>query len=114
MSSNDPLVRVHHMIDHSREALDMVAHRTRADLDRDRMLNLALVRLLEIVGEAASRIPDLFRSRYPEIPWRDIADLRNRLIDGYASVNPDILWAIIQNDLPPLIDQLDAIIENED
>ena len=66
MSSNDPLVRVHHMIDHSREALEMVLNRTRSDLDHDRMLNLALVRLLEIVGEAAARIPEEFRSRYPD------------------------------------------------
>ena len=113
MSSNDPLVRIHHMIDHAREALDMVTNRTRIDLDHDRTLNLALVRLLEIVGEAASRIPEEFRSRYPALPWRDIADLRNRLIHGYASVNLDILWVIIQNDLPPLIEQLAVILEKE-
>lgn len=80
MSRHDPIVRVHHMLDHSREAVEMVRNRSRTDLDTDRMLNLALVRLMEIVGEAAAQIPEEFRSCYPQVPWRDVADLRNRLI----------------------------------
>jgi len=111
MSRRDPMVRVHHMLDHAREAVEMVRHRTRADLDADRMLNLALVRLMEIVGEAAAQIPEEFRARHPDVPWRDAADLRNRLIHGYDAVDFDILWAIIQRDLPPLIQQLETIIE---
>jgi uncharacterized protein with HEPN domain len=64
-------------------------------------------------GEAAAQIPEEFRARYPEVPWRDGADLRNRLIDGYDAVDFGILWAIIQRDLPPLIRPLEAIIERE-
>ena len=110
MSRHDPIVRVRHMLDHAWEAVEMVRNRSRADLDTDRMLNLALVRLSEIVGEAATRIPEAFRSRHPQVPWRDVADLRNRLIHGYDTVNFDILWTIVQDDLPPLIEQLEAII----
>ena len=113
MSRHDPEVRIQHMLDHAREAVEMVRLRSRADLDTDRMLNLALVRLLEVVGEAAVQIPEEFRSRHPALPWRDVADLRNRLIHGYATINFDILWTIIQDDLPPLIEQLEAIIEEE-
>jgi uncharacterized protein with HEPN domain len=98
---------------HAREAVEMVRHRARADLDTDRMLHLALVRLMEVVGEAAAQIPEEFRGRYPEVPWRDVADLRNRLIHGYDAVDFDILWAIIQRDLPPLIRHLETIIEHE-
>ena len=61
MSRCDPLIHVHHMLDHAREAVEMVRYRTRADLDTDRMLNLALVRLMEVVGEAAAQIPEEFR-----------------------------------------------------
>ena len=103
-------MRLRHMLDHTREAVAMAKGKTRADLDADRMLNLSLVRLLEIVGEAAGRIPDDERSRYPDIPWPEIVSLRNRLIHGYDSVDFDILWQIITNDLPSLIMQLDKII----
>ncbi|MBN2394724.1 MAG: DUF86 domain-containing protein [Anaerolineae bacterium] len=113
MSRHEPMVRVHYMLDHAREAVEMVHHRSRVDLDMDRMLNLALVRLMEIVGEAAVRMPEAFRSRYPQIPWRDVADLRNRLIHGYDTVDFDILWTIIQEDLPPLIEQLETILEQQ-
>lgn len=76
MSRRDPMVRVHHRLDHAREAVEMVRHRTRADLDADRLLHLAGVRLMEVVGEAATHSPEEFRARYPDVPWRDVADLR--------------------------------------
>ena len=113
MSRRDPMTRVRHMLDHVREAVEMARHRTRADLDTDRMLNLALVRLMEIVGEAAAQIPGEFRVRHPDVPWRDVADLRNRLIHGYDAVDFDMLWTIMQDDLPPLIRSLESIIEHE-
>lgn len=113
MTRHNPMVPVHHMLDHAREAVDMTRGRTRADLDRDRLLNLALVRLVEVIGEAASRVPEEFRSRYPEVPWRQTVGIRNRLIHGYDSVNFDILWTIVQEDLPPLIEQLQRILDEE-
>jgi len=113
MTRHDPLVRVHHMLDHAREALAMAENRAREDLDHDRQFNLALVRLMEIVGEAAARVPDPIRDRYPDVPWRDIADFRNRLIHGYDVVDFDRLWRIIEDELPPLIDALQRIVESE-
>lgn len=98
------------MLDHAREAMVLVQGKTRADLDSDRLLNLALVRLLEIIGEAANRIPEQEQARHPEIPWRQIVSLRNRLIHGYDSVDFDILWQIVTEDLPPLIASLEGII----
>ena len=61
MTRHDPLVRVHHMLDHAREAVEMVRGRYRADLDTNRQLNLALVRLMEVIGEAATHVPEDFR-----------------------------------------------------
>ena len=102
-----------HMLDHDREAFAVTQGKSRADLDQDRLLELALVRLLEIVGEAASRVPTQDCARHPEIPWPQIVSLRNRLIHGYDSVDLDILWQIIERDLPPLIAALETILAEE-
>ncbi len=88
----------------------MAQGKTRRDLDKDRKLNLALVRLLEVVGEAATRTPQPERGKYPQIPWREITGLRNRLIHGYDSVDFDILWQIVVGDLPSLITALEKIL----
>ena len=114
MTRHDPVVSVRQMLDHAREAAEMVCGRSRADLDADRKLNLALVRLMEVVGEAATRVPEDFRERHPGIPWQDTADLRNRLIHAYDKVDLDRLWDIIREDLPPLIARLEAIIKEAD
>ena len=110
MSRRDPMVAVQQMRDHGREAMEMAQGRHRVDLDLDRMLNLALVRLMEVLGEAARRVPDEFRTRYPHVPWQDTTDLRNVLIHDYDTVDFDELWRIIQVHLPPLVQQLEVTI----
>jgi uncharacterized protein with HEPN domain len=99
------------MLDHATEAVEMARGYTRADIATDRKLNLALVRLLEIVGEAAARVSVEAKERYADIPWQEIVSLRNRLVHGYDQVDFDILWEIIQSDLPPLVTQLQQILE---
>jgi uncharacterized protein with HEPN domain len=106
--SND--IRLRHMLDHAREAISLTEGKARQDLDRDRLLELALVRLLEVVGEAASRVPDDEQRRYSEIPWSQIIGLRHRLIHGYDAVDLDILWQIVVHDLPPLVGILETIV----
>ena len=110
MSRHESEVRIRHMLDHAREAVAMAKGRTRGDLYADRMLNLALVRLLEIIGEAASRTPVDERTQHANIPWSQIVGLRNRLIHGYDSVDFEILWQIVNHDLPNLIVALEQII----
>ncbi|MCE2500029.1 MAG: DUF86 domain-containing protein [Dehalococcoidia bacterium] len=111
MSRRDPLVAVQQMRDHGKEALELSEGRSRADLDLDRMFELALTRLMEVLGEAARRVPDEFRARYPYVPWRQTTDLRNVLIHDYDTVDFDALWRIVQEHLPPLVPQLQAIID---
>lgn len=113
MSQHDDAARLRHMIDYAREAVQMCEGCGREDLDRDRMLNLSLVRLVEIVGEAAGRVSEAWQLAHPEVPWRKIAGTRNRLVHGYDDVNFDILWNTIQDDLPPLIDQLQTILADK-
>ena len=113
MPRREARVTLAQMRDHAKEALLMAQGQTRADLDSDRKLNLALVRLLEILGEAASRVPSEDRATYPRIPWPQLITLRHRLIHGYDQVDFDILWQILTGDLPPLVAELERIVPPE-
>ena len=87
MSRDDPQVRLRHILAYSREAVELMRDRSRADLNTDRALGLAIIRCVEIVGEAASRIPIAIRRRYPTILWQQIIGMRNRLVHGYDIVD---------------------------
>lgn len=112
MSLHDDRTRLEHMLEHAEEAMAMASGRSREDLDTDRQLNLSLVRLLEIVGEAAARVSEEGRAANAGIPWPDIVGLRNRLVHGYDEVDFDILWDIIEIDLPPLVSRLRMILNS--
>ncbi len=114
MSRRDVLTRLRDMLDYSREACAMASGKSRSHLNTDRQLNLSLVRLLEIIGEAASQIPPVERGKWPQIRWQAVVGLRNRLIHKYHEVDLDIVWEIISNDLPPLIHSLNDILTPEE
>ena len=105
-------VRVRHILDAAREAVSFSNGRCRADLDTDRKLNLSLVRLLEIIGEAARSLSQEFRQEHPDLPWKSMVGIRDRLIHGYFDINLDVVWETITEDLPPLIAQLKKIVPN--
>lgn len=113
MSKHDPELALRQILKHAQEAVAITKEKTRRDLDQDRLLNLALTRLVEIIGEAANRVPEDVQTRYPDLPWLEMIGARNRLIHGYDSVDFDILWAIIQHDLPELIRQLTGILGDD-
>ena len=95
-------IRFQHMLDAIEEAMSFARNRSRESLDKDRMLVLALMKDVEIVGEAASRISKDAQSSAPGIPWVNIIGMRNRLIHAYFDINLDILWQTVSNDLPEL------------
>lgn len=113
MSQHEDTVRLRHMLANAQEAYALVRGRPRTDLDADHVLELALTRLLEIVGEAANRVSEEMQQQHPDIPWRQIIGLRHRLIHGYDAVDLDILWDIVQYDLPPLIAALEEILRTK-
>jgi uncharacterized protein with HEPN domain len=110
MTQHDPQVRIRHMRDHAQEAIEMLGDLTRDELCGDRKLQLALVQLIEIVGEAASRIPENVRQATPTVPWQLAADMRNKLIHGYDVIEFGIVYDTVKHDLPALVEQLDAIL----
>jgi len=101
------------MLDYARQSVAMARGRQRSDLESDDMLQLALTRLVEIIGEAASRVSKPTREIHRDIPWSDIVSMRNRLIHGYDVVDLNILWDTLAIDLPTLIAALEKIVEEE-
>lgn len=106
----DDRVRIRHILDAAREAFSFADGLNRTDLDTDRKLNLSLVRLLEIIGEAARGVSDEFRQNHPDLPWNKMVGMRDRLIHGYFDVNLDVVWETITEDLPALVAQLEKMV----
>ena len=105
-------VRIRHILDAGREAVAFAKGRSRSGLDTDRKLNLSLVRLLEIIGEAAKNIPKDITQKYPEIPWQKMAGMRDRLIHFYFGVKYDLVWQTIKKDIPHLKPLIQKILED--
>jgi uncharacterized protein with HEPN domain len=101
------------MLDHALSVQRMLAGRNRSDLDQNEMFRLALVRAIEVIGEAAGKVSADGRQAHPDIPWSQMAAARNRLIHGYDIINLDILWRIAAEDVPPLIVELRKMLGEE-
>lgn len=106
MRQPDDQVLLKDMADHARRAIEACRSRSRADLDTDLVLAAALERFIEIIGEAASRVSAPTRDAHTEVPWTEIVGMRNRLVHGYASVDHDVLWAVVTRDLPVLLEAI--------
>jgi uncharacterized protein with HEPN domain len=100
------------MLDHARRAVDAVARRSRHDLDVDPILAAALERFIEVTGEAASKVTESTRRELPQVPWREIIGMRNRLVHGYAAVDHDIVWDVVVVDLPALVAVLEDLLND--
>ena len=110
MTRHDPTIALKHMLDYAQKAVTLSRGRKRSDLDEDITFNLALTRAVEVIGEAANRVPEGIQRDHPEIAWTEMVGMRNRLIHGYDDVDVDFLWGVVKNDLPTLIGQLKRML----
>jgi uncharacterized protein with HEPN domain len=98
------------MIYFARHASLIADHIQRRDLETRLEFRYALERLVSLIGEAAKRIPRLERNLHPQIPWTSIVGMRDKLVHDYNTVNLDILWETVTENVPRLINQLEAIM----
>jgi uncharacterized protein with HEPN domain len=110
MSQRDDDVTLRQMRDAARKVLVLTVGRSRHDLDSDWIATLALMQLLQIIGEAARRLSEPFRRQHAEIPWATLVGLRNRLIHGYDTIDHDRVWLVATEDVPTLARALDKIL----
>ena len=106
--------RLYDMLDAAYKARAFAANRTRESLHEDDMLAFALVRAIEIVGEAASRVTQATREALPQIPWKAITGMRNKVIHDYVAIDYDVVWDTVNYDLPELIEQLQTILKADE
>ena len=98
----DPQVHIDHILDCIYHITSYTSGLTKADFLKSDQIQDAVFRRLEIIGEAVTKLPEDFRQKHPDIPWRDIIGTRNRLIHDYLYVDRDLIWEIIVKHLPEL------------
>jgi uncharacterized protein with HEPN domain len=98
----------------ARKALKFLAGMTWEEFERSELHQNAVMRPLEIIGEAARRVSQQTRDAHPEIPWEQMIGIRNRLIHEYFRVNLATVWDTVQNDLPRLIALIEPLVPSED
>ena len=104
-------IRLLHMLEAAEAAIGFIAGRSRADLDADRMLMFAVVRAIEVVGEAANHVSQQGRSFLPSLPWTAIVGMRHRIVHAYFDVDPDTVWRTVVDELPVLSAALKAALQ---
>lgn len=97
------------MTEFADEIRALVEGRGREDLDKNREFCRALERCVELIGEAATRLPEDWRAMHKEIPWQQIIAMRNVMIHGYDIVVSDVLWDVATSDVPKLRSAIDAL-----
>ncbi len=108
--SKDPTVLIEHMLDSIRLIRTYIGQLPKEDFLSTTEVQDAVIRRIEIVGEAAKGLPTEFKARYSEIPWRQIAGMRDVLVHEYLGVDLDLLWKTVKEDLPKLEESLSKVI----
>lgn len=113
MLPEQDVIRLKHMLDAAEEAVSFATNRTKADLDDDRMFSFAVVRAIEIIGEAAARITAETQRSCPDMPWPSIVGMRNRIVHAYFDIDVDRVWDTVTDDLPALIQRLRVVLAGD-
>ncbi len=108
--SADDRVRLQHMYEASQAAVEFMAGIARSDLDLDQMRLFAVIRALEIIGDAANKVTDELHAALPQIEWSAMIGMRNILAHHYFDVDVNVVWEAVTEDVPKLIEELKALL----
>ena len=108
--SNEFLDFVEDILDAMSKAENLLKGVSFSQFETDYRVNFAVVRALEIIGEAAKRLPEDLRQRYPDIPWKGMAGMRDRIIHGYDDVDLQIVWDVVKRDIPQIKPKIERIL----
>ena len=105
---------LHDMLENANRAIQFIEGMDYETFSKDEKTVYAVIRAVEIIGEATRNIPEEIRTKYPEIPWRDASDMRNKLVHRYFGINPEVIWQTLNEDLPMLATTLQEVIRREE
>lgn len=111
--TRSPKVYVEDILESIEKIESYVAGKTLNEFDRNTVMQDAVIRRLEIIGEAVRYLPAALRQKYPTVPWRQISDMRNVLIHEYAGVSLETVWLTVQNHLGLLKSVAEKILQEE-
>ena len=107
----DDKTRLGHIRDAIKEIEDFIKNIVFEEFEKDRKLQLAIVHLIGVIGEASNKVSDEIQENYEQIPWKDIIGMRNRLIHKYFDINLKIVWQTITSDLPLFLKEIHEILK---
>ena len=110
MSERDPRLYCDDILESGNAILDFIQDLSFEDFSNDRKTYSAVIREFEIIGEAVGKLPESFRQSCPDVEWQDIKDFRNLLIHEYFGIDLEIIWKVIEDDLPVLLDAVGELI----
>ncbi len=111
MPPESDLIRIRHMVEAGQTALTFAAGRSRSDFVTDRMLVMAIVHAVQVVGEAAFNVSEDTRQLLPDVPWTSIVGMRHRLVHAYFDVDAAVVWSTVREDLEPLVTRLTSWLQ---
>jgi len=106
----DDKTRLAHMLESAQEAVSFLGDKDIGYLEQNRLVSHAIVRSIEIVGEAASQVSEHYRDAHSEIPWAKIIGMRNRIVHAYFDIDFELVGSTVRSDLPMLIEQLKKLL----
>src|SRR5437773_1098036 len=106
----DTRTRLEHILQAARKAVSYTINHSRTDLDEDEPLAITIIHFCALSGEAAKKIDRNFQRAHPEVPWIDLADLRNKLFHEYYAVDLDVVWQTATSDLPQVIIEVEKLL----
>ncbi len=110
--ARDDGLSLEQMLDTVHRIRSLVRDRSRSSFETDEIRQLALLHLIQVLGEAASRVSADRRARHPELPWAAMVGMRNRIVHGYDHVDPDLVWRVATSDLEVVVAALERVVDD--